>query len=67
MVRTNMLSPQAAPKPTILVEPESGGSDGRTRVKVEFSYRGGVRSDERLFETLAEALAYAQSLCERDS
>lgn len=63
MVRTNLLSPQAAPKPTILVEPENGGSGPRTRVTVAFSYRGGVRSDERLFDTLADALAYARSLC----
>lgn len=63
MVRTNLLSPQAAPRPTILVEPENGGAGPRTRVSVAFSHRDGVRSDERSFDTLADALAYAHSLC----
>ncbi|HSF15718.1 MAG TPA: hypothetical protein VLK65_09200 [Vicinamibacteria bacterium] len=64
MVRTNMLSPRAKPRPTIYVEPYDEGRGPRTLVKVEFVHRGGLSREEHVFPSLGEALAYAQQLSE---
>jgi hypothetical protein len=60
MMEANMLSMSRAPKPAVYVEPSGDPQSGRTAVRVVFSYRSGPRSDVREFESLGEALAYAQ-------
>jgi len=62
MMHTNMLSTPRTPRPAVTVEPSGDPQSGRTAVRVVFSYRSGPRADVREFESLVEALAYAQSL-----
>lgn len=62
MMEANVLSTAKAPRPAVYVEPSGDPRSGRTAVRVVFSYRSGPRTNVREFDTLGEALAYAQSL-----
>jgi hypothetical protein len=44
------------------VEAEDGGINPKTMVRAVFRDRNGVRETSRVFDTLEEALAYAQTL-----
>lgn len=62
MMEANMLSTSRVPKPAVYVEPSGDPQSGRTSVRVVFSYRSGPRQDVREFDSLGEALAYAQRI-----
>lgn len=46
----------------VYLEAEDGGVNPKTRVRAVFHDRNGVRETSRIFDTLEEALAYAQTL-----
>ena len=50
---------------TVYVEPSQGGANPETVVRVVWG--GDLRREEKkIFESLVEALAYAQSLCDKE-
>ena len=67
MMEANMLSRSPAPRPAVTVEPSGDPGSGRTTVRVVFSYRSGPRADVREFDSLGEALAYAQRILSDES
>jgi hypothetical protein len=46
----------------VYLEPEDGGVNPKTKVRAVFRDGKGVRETSRVFDTLEEALAYAQTL-----
>ena len=46
----------------VYLEPEDGGVNPKTKVRAVFRDGNGVREMSRVFDTLEEALAYAQTL-----
>jgi hypothetical protein len=46
----------------VYLEPEDGGVNPKTKVRAVFRDGNGVRETSRVFDTLEEALAYAQTL-----
>jgi hypothetical protein len=46
----------------VYLEPEDGGANPKTKVRAVFRDGNGARETSRVFDTLEEALAYAQTL-----
>jgi hypothetical protein len=65
MMQVDVLHPSGMPARAVYLEAESDGVNPRTRVRAVTRDRNGLSETTRVFETLEEALAYAQTLyCE---
>jgi len=62
MMHVDVLHPSETNARAVYVEAEDGGVNPKTRVSAVFRDRNGVRETSRVFDTLEEALAYAQTL-----
>jgi hypothetical protein len=62
MMHVDVLHPSENNAHAVYLEAEDGGVNPKTRVRAVFRDRNGVRETSRVFETLEEALAYAQTL-----
>jgi hypothetical protein len=61
MMHVDVLHPSSHAH-AVYLEPENGGVNPKTRVRAVFRDGNGVRETSRVFDTLEEALAYAQTL-----
>jgi hypothetical protein len=61
MMHVDVLHPHENAR-AVYLEAEDGGVNPKTRVRAVFRDRNGVRETTRVFDTLGEALAYAQTL-----
>ena len=62
MMHVDVLHPHETNAHAVYLEAEDGGVNPKTRVRAVFRDRNGVRESTRVFDTLAEALAYAHTL-----
>lgn len=62
MMHVDVLHPNGSHAHAVYLEAEDGGVNPKTRVRAVFLDRNGVRETSRVFDTLEEALAYAQTL-----
>jgi hypothetical protein len=62
MMHVDVLHPSESNARAVYLEPEEGGVNSKTRVRAVYRDRNGVRETSRVFDTLQEALAYAQTL-----
>ncbi len=62
MMHVDVLHPSETNARAVYLEAEDGGVNPKTRVRAVYRDRNGVRETIRVFETLEEALAYAQTL-----
>jgi hypothetical protein len=62
MMHVDVLHPSENHASAVYLEAENGGVNPRTRVRAVYQDRNGVRETNRVFDTLEEALAYAQAL-----
>ena len=62
MMHVDVLHPSETNAHAVYLEAEDGGVNPKTKVRAVFSDRSGVRETSRVFDTLEEALAYAQTL-----
>ncbi len=61
MMHVDVLHPNEHAR-AVYLEAEDGGVNPKTRVRAVFRDRNGLRETIRVFDTLEEALAYAQTL-----
>ena len=62
MMHVDVLHPSETNARAVYLEAEDGGVNPKTKVRAVVRDRNGVRETSRIFETLEEALAYAQTL-----
>jgi len=62
MMHVDVLHPIETNARAVYLEAEDGGVNPKTRVRAVLRDREGVRETSRVFDTLEEALAYAQTL-----
>jgi len=62
MMHVDVLHPSESNARAVYLEPDEGGANSKTRVRAVYRDRNGVRETSRVFDTLQEALAYAQTL-----
>lgn len=62
MMHVDVLHPSDSHAHAVYLEAEDGGVNPKIRVRAVFRDRDGVRESSRVFDTLEEALAYAQTL-----
>ena len=62
MMHVDVLHSHETNARAVYLEAEDGGVNPKTRVRAVFRDRDGVRETTRVFDTLAEALEYAQTL-----
>ncbi len=65
MMHVDVLHPSETNARAVYLEAEVGGVNPKTKVRAVFRDRDGDRETSRVFDTLEEALAYAQTLCPR--
>ncbi|MGH9323282.1 MAG: hypothetical protein ACRD21_09250 [Vicinamibacteria bacterium] len=62
MMHVDVLHPSTSSAQAVYLEAEDGGVNPKTRVRALLRDRNGVRETSLVFDTLEEALAYAQTL-----
>ena len=62
MMHVDVLHSSESNARAVYLEPEEGGVNSKTRVRAVYRDRDGVRETSQVFDTLEEALAYAQTL-----
>jgi len=65
MMHVDVLHPSETNARAVYLEAEDGGVNPKTKVRAVFRDRDGDRETSRVFDTLEEALAYAQTLYPR--
>jgi hypothetical protein len=62
MMHVDVLHPSETNARAVYLEAEDGGVNPKTKVRAVFRGRDGDRETSRVFDTLEQALAYAQTL-----
>jgi hypothetical protein len=62
-MHVDVLHPSETPARAVYLEADGDGVNPRTRVRAVTRNRTGLSETVRVFDTLEEALAYAQTLC----